>query len=57
MSAKEIQQTFAFLSQHAGKLSNSQLEFAKGLFKFFQRNRQLSERQLKVLLDLKKLCL
>jgi hypothetical protein len=49
----EIKDALRELSSHAGMLTQGQLEFAKGLQHYFARYKSLSEKQLKVLFDIR----
>ena len=49
-----IKQTFKFLAENSGRLSDSQLNFVKSLQKYFRKNKQLSERQQKILFEIEK---
>lgn len=49
----EIKEAFRDLSMHAGMLTPGQLEFAKGLQHYYARYKKLSEKQRKVLFDIK----
>ncbi len=49
----EINEAFTDLSLSAGRLTPGQLEFAKSLHHYYYRYKKLSERQIKVLFDIK----
>jgi len=49
----EIKEALRELSLHAGVLTPGQLEFAKGLQHYYSRYKTLSEKQQKVLFDIR----
>ena len=51
-----IKETFKFLANHAGQLSQGQFELIKGMKRHYQKHKQLSEKQLSTLLEIKKYC-
>lgn len=54
MSNEEIQEAFKFLHQHESSLSLNQQDLVKSFLKYFNKHGMLSERQEKVLFELKK---
>ena len=53
---EEIKEAFKFLQQHISCLSQGQNELIKGLQKYYRENKELSEKQIKVLIEIKKYC-
>ncbi len=49
----EIKDALRELSYHAGMLTQGQLEFAKGLQHYYARYKTLSEKQQKILFDIR----
>ncbi len=54
MSNKEIKEVFEFLYLNEQQLSLTQISFIKSLKKYYGRNKTLSERQRKVLFEIRK---
>lgn len=50
----EIKEAFKFLNQHVNCLSQGQSELLKGLQKYYRENKELTEKQMKVLFEIKK---
>lgn len=51
-----IKEAFKFLNQHISCLSQGQSELLKGLQKYYRENKELTEKQMKVLFEIKKYC-
>jgi hypothetical protein len=50
----KIKEAFEFLGSHAGSLTQGQLELLKGLQKYYREHKELSERQMKTLFEIRK---
>jgi len=49
----EIKELFRELSLHAGRLTQGQLDFVKGLQYYYSRYKTLSDKQYKILLEIR----
>ncbi|MGB8492717.1 MAG: hypothetical protein WCE64_16805 [Bacteroidales bacterium] len=49
----EIKEAFEDLSMRAGRMTNGQLDFVKSLRRYYERYKTLSEKQKKVLFDIR----
>lgn len=52
MDPQKIKETFNFIGQHQGRLTEYQVSFIRGLQKYFTRNKTLSEKQGFALLEI-----
>lgn len=50
----EVTETFTYLHRHSGCLNERQIALLRGLQIYYRQRRQLSERQVQTLFDLKK---
>lgn len=53
MTKSEIKELFKFYEGNPGGLSDRQKELVKGMRKYYRRNKQLSDRQIKVLIEIR----
>lgn len=54
ISSGLIKETFDYLSQHAGLLTPGQLELVKGLQRYHRANKELTEKQMNVLFEIRR---
>lgn len=53
MTNSEIKELFKYYKGNPGGLSDRQKELIKGMRKYYRRNKQLSDRQIKVLIEIR----